>query len=321
MTPHLVFLLLGLANGAVFASLALALVITYRASGVINFATSGIALVTAYEYAYLRRGQLLDLIPGLKPTVKISGSMGFVPALVAALVFAALLGLVLYGLVFRPLRTAPPVARAVASLGILVVATGDILQRAGSSPVDVSNIFPTHAYKIGGVRVSGDRIWFALTVVVVALALAALYRFTRFGLHTRAAAETEKGAFVSGISPDRIALMNWMISAAAAGLAGILIAPIVPLSPGAYSLFIVPALAAAIVGRFQAMAIAVGVGLAIGMLQSEAAFLQSKYSWLPSSGLPEMIPLALILGVLIWRTQPLPARGEIIRVSLGRAPR
>ncbi len=49
MTPHLVFLLLGLANGAVFASLALALVVTYRSSGVINFATSGIALVTAYE--------------------------------------------------------------------------------------------------------------------------------------------------------------------------------------------------------------------------------------------------------------------------------
>ena len=308
MTQHLVFLLLGLANGAVFASLALALVVTYRASGVINFATSGIALVSAYTYAYLRRGQLLVLIPGLKPSVKLTLFESFVPALVATLLFAAVLGLILYGLVFRPLRTAPPVARAVASLGVLVVLTGDILQRVGSNPVNVTSIFPTHAYRIGGVRVSADRIWFAVTIVAVALALAAAYRFTRFGLHTRAAAETEKGAYVSGISPDRIALLNWMISAAVAGLAGILIAPIVPLSPGAYTLFIVPA-------------IAVGIGIAIGMLQSEAAFLQSKYSWLPSSGLPEMIPLALILGVLIWRTQPLPARGEIIRHSLGRAPR
>jgi len=321
VTQHLVFLLLGLANGAVFASLALALVVTYRSSGVINFATSGIALVTAYEYAYLRRGRLLVLIPGFKPVVKLTGSMGFVPAFIASLVIAALLGLLLYGLVFRPLRTAPPVARAVASLGVLVVLTADILQRVGSNPVNVNAIFPTHAYRIGGVRVTGDRIWFAATIVVVALALAAAYRFTRFGLHTRAAAETEKGAYVSGISPDRIALLNWMIGAAVAGLAGVLIAPIVPLSPGAYSLFIVPALAAAITGRFQGMAIAVGVGLLIGMLQSEAAYLQSRYSWLPSSGLPEMIPLAIILAVLIWRTQPLPARGELIRHSLGRAPR
>ncbi len=247
--------------------------------------------------------------------------MGFVPALVIALALAALLGLLLYGLVFRPLRTAPPVARAVASLGILVVLTNDILQRVGSNPVNVNAIFPTHAYRIGGVHVTGDRIWFAVTIVGLALALAAAYRFTRFGLHTRAAAETEKGAYVSGISPDRVAMFNWMIGGCVAGLAGILIAPIVPLSPGAYSLFIVPALAAAIAGRFQGMAIAVGGGLAIGMLQSEAAYLQSRYSWLPSSGLPEMIPLALILGVLIWRTHPLPARGEIIRHSLGRAPR
>ena len=59
--------------------------------------------------------------------------------------------------------------------------------------------------------------------------IAAAFRFTRFGLHTRAAAETEKGAFVSGIAPDRIAALNWMISAAVAAIAGILIAPIVPL--------------------------------------------------------------------------------------------
>ncbi len=142
-----------------------------------------------------------------------------------------------------------------ASLGVLVVLTGDILQRVGSNPVNVDNIFPTHAWHIGHVRVSEDRVWFAVTVVIVALALAAAYRFTRFGLHTRAAAETEKGAYLSGISPDRIALFNWMISAAVAGLAGVLIAPIVPLSPAAYTLFIVPALAAAIAGRFQGMCV------------------------------------------------------------------
>jgi ABC-type branched-subunit amino acid transport system ATPase component/branched-subunit amino acid ABC-type transport system permease component len=322
MTQHLIFLLLGLANGAVFASLALALVVTYRSSGVINFATGAIGLYTAYTYAFLRQGMLFEPIPGLPVTLKLgTDKLAFVPAAALSLLLTALLGLLLYVLVFRPLRTAPPVGRAVASLGIAVVLTGTILQRVGSNPVNVTGIFPSKIYKLGSVHVSGDRIYFAATVVLIALALAAAYRFTRFGLHTRAAAESEKGSYVSGISPDRVAAINWMIGAAVAGLAGILIAPIVPLVPAAYTLFIVPALAAAILGRFQGMAIAVAGGLVIGMLQSEAAYLKSTYSWLPASGLPELIPLVLILIVLVARTQSLPGRGEIIRHSLGRAPR
>jgi len=322
MTQHLTFLLLGLANGAVFASLALALVVTYRSSGVINFATGSLGLYTAYTYAFLREGRLFIPVPGFGETVGIGAhSLGFVPAAGIALLLAAMVGLVLYVLVFRPLRGAPAVGRAVASLGVAVVVTGVILQRVGSNPVNVTGIFPSRIYKIGSVHVSGDRVYFAASVVVIALALAAAYRFTRFGLHTRAAAESEKGSYVSGISPDRIAAVNWMISAAVSGLAGILIAPIVPLVPAAYTLFIVPALAAAILGRFQGMAIAVAGGLVIGMLQSEAAYLKSTYSWLPSAGVPELIPLVMILAVLISRAQSLPGRGELIRQTLGRAPR
>src|SRR6202034_112029 len=321
MTQLLIFLLLGLANGAVFASLALALVVTFRSSGVVNFATGAIALFSAYTYGFLRQGELFDPIPGLPTTVHLANSMGLVPAAALALAITVVLGLLLYGVVFRPMRSAPAVARAVAALGVTVLLTGLIQQRVGDTPVNVSSIFPSTSYKIGSVLVSADRVWFAVTVVAVALVLAAGYRLTRFGLPPRAAAETEKGAYVSGISPDRIAAVNWMISAAVAGLAGILISPLVPLVPEAYSLFIVPALAAAILGRFQGMTIAVGGGLIIGMLQSEASYLQSRYSWLPPSGIPEFIPLALILVVLIWRAPNLPARGELIRSSLGRAPR
>ena len=82
-------------------------------------------------------------------------------------------------------------------------------------------------------------------MVGLTLALTALYRWTRFGLLTRAAAETQTGAIVSGVSPERIALLNWMASAVVAGVAGILIAPISPLTPSAYTLAVVPALAAA----------------------------------------------------------------------------
>ena len=121
----------------------------------------------------------------------------------------------------------------------------------------------------------------------------------RFGLLTRAAAETQLGAIVSGVSPDRIALLNWMASAVVAGIAGILIAPISPLTPSAYALAVVPTLAAAAVGQFEYMVPAVGAGIAIGMLQSEASTLAAQHSWLPQSGSAELIPLLVIFGALL----------------------
>ncbi|MFJ8816353.1 ABC transporter permease subunit [Amycolatopsis thermoflava] len=318
---HLVFLLLGLGNGAVFGALALALVLTYRSSGVLNFGTSAIALHAAYVYAFLRQGKLLLLVPGLPVSIDIGDPLGFVPALVATLAMSALFGLVLYVLIFRPLRTAPPVAKAVAALGVSLVVSGVIAERLGTIPVAVKPIFPTELWKFGGLRMSSDRVYFALTILAVAALLGLLFRYTRFGLATRAAAETERGAFLSGISPDRVAAYNWMLSSAIAGLSGILIAPIVPLVPLAYTLFIVPALAAAILARFQLVFVAAAAGLVIGMLQSEAQYLQTHLSWLPSAGLPELVPLVLIMLVLVVRARPLPTRGALVLRTLGRAPR
>jgi ABC-type branched-subunit amino acid transport system ATPase component/branched-subunit amino acid ABC-type transport system permease component len=321
MTQHAAFLLLGLGNGAVFGALALAVVLTYRSSGVVNFASGAIALFAAYTYAYLRQGELLILIPGLPTSIKLGGDLAVWPAVLIATAIAAVLGLILYLLVFRPLRTAPAVAKAVVALGISLIITGLASQRLGTSPVDVDPIFPSDVWHVIGVKMSADRVYFAAAIVTLALVLAAVFRYTRFGMATRAAAETERGAYVSGISPDRIAAYNWMLSSAAAGLAGILIATIVPLVPVAYTLFIVPALAAAIVAGFNSVIVAVVAGIAIGALQSEAGYLQLTQHWLPSAGLPELVPLILILAVLLLRARPLPSRSAIVLRSLGRAPR
>lgn len=318
---HLVFLLLGLGNGAVFGALALAVVLTYRSSGVVNFATGAIALYTAYTYAYLREGELLILIPGLPDSIDLGGPIGMIPAILLSLLIAAALGLLLYVLVFRPLRTSPLVARAVAALGISLLIAGLVAQKLGTDPVAVDPIFPTDIWQSGDLQLSADRFYFALTILVLAVVLALVFRYTKFGLATRASAETERGAYVSGISPDRIAAYNWMLSSAVAGLAGILIAPIVPLVPVAYTLFIVPALAAAILARFDYVVVAVLAGLAVGMLQSEAQYLATQFDFLPASGLPELVPLVLILAVLLVRAKPLPSRGAIILQTLGRAPR
>ena len=117
-----------------------------------------------------------------------------------------------------------------------------------------------------------------------------------------------------------IAVANWAISASVAGLAGVLIAPLVPLTPGSYTLFIVPALAAAVVGQFFSIGPAVAAGLGIGALESVAVYLNTRYSPFPA-GASECIPLLVVLVVLVARGKALPSRGSMVQLALGRAPR
>ena len=105
-----------------------------------------------------------------------------------------------------------------------------------------------------------------------------------------------------------------------AGIAGILIAPVNPLTPVTYTLFVVPALAAAVVGRFQYLVPIVAAGLAIGMLQSEALSLVGDHSWMPQTGAAELVPLIVIMVALLVVGGGMPVRGGLIRQRLGRAP-
>jgi ABC-type branched-subunit amino acid transport system ATPase component/branched-subunit amino acid ABC-type transport system permease component len=320
MSTVILFLILGLGSGAVYAALSLGLVVTYRSSGVVNLASAAIALYIAYTYAYLRMGELVDPVPGLSPTVSLGGPLGFWPAFLISLAVAGVLGALLYALIFRPLRAAPAAAKAVASVGVMIVLQALLATQLGSSAVTVAPIFPAHTYQMLGSRVPGDRLWSAAIIIALSIALGLWFRLSRFGLATRAAAETEKGAFVTGLSPQRIALVNWALSTVIAGVGGVLVAPIVPLTPDSYSLFIVAALAAALVGNFTRIGVTVAAAFVIGMLQSEATYLQTK-SWLPSSGLTDLVPLLVILIFLVLRGQELPSRGAIIQKTLGRAPR
>src|SRR6476620_5637838 len=100
MDQHLVFLLFGLANGAIYAALALTLVVTYSSSGVINFATGGLAALGAYTYAFLRRGELLVPIPGLPKTIDLGSELTFWGAAALSVVAASLQAKLLWVLVF-----------------------------------------------------------------------------------------------------------------------------------------------------------------------------------------------------------------------------
>jgi ABC-type branched-subunit amino acid transport system ATPase component/branched-subunit amino acid ABC-type transport system permease component len=320
LNTYVEFLLLGLGNGGVFAALAMALVVTYRSSGVLNFATGAQALYAAYTYSLLRNGQLLIPIPGLGPTVSVGSNLGFWPALLITLGIQAVMGAVVYLLVFRPLRNHRPVAKAVASIGLMGVLTAVVTYQVGTQVVLVNPIFPQNHVSFLGIDISTDRLWLAGTIICLGIVLTVLFRFTRFGLATRASAESEVGALVSGLSPDRIALVNWIISFVVCGIAGILIAPLVPLQPGTYTLFIVPALAAAVVGRFHSLGWAITAGLGIGALESLSVYVNGVHPDFPA-GAGELIPLVLVLVVLAFRGQTMPSRGSLMQVTLGRAPR
>ena len=313
---YIQYLLLGLGSGAVIAALALGVLLTYRASGVVNFAHAALGMYLAYTYIGLRqRGELLIPIIGLPGSVQLFPSdvkPTWATALAMTMVMAALVGLVVYWLVFRPLRHAPAVAKVVASLGLFLYLLGITNQRIGSQGSALAKpkpILPSKVVELGGVRIPADRLWLLGLVVVATAALAIVFHFTRFGLATRAAAESETGAVLLGHSPDRLAAVNWMIASMLAGAAVILIAPISGLDPGTTSLLIVPALAAALLGGFRSFTLTTLAGLGIGMLESEILNLRSTVHWLPSLDWQAGLPLVIIVVIMAVRGERIPSRG------------
>lgn len=327
MTQTLTFLILGLGNGAILAAFGLSLAVFHRSSGVVNFATGAIGMYGAYTFNGLRaNGTLFNPIFGLPAEVTVaSGPVPTWLALLVTAVISAILGLLCYLLVFRPLRHARALAKAVASVGVLLVLEGLVSLRLGTAPVSVQALFPNDALALGSLRIPTDRLWaagFAITLLVVAVVI---YNFTRFGTVTRAVVESEKGSVIVGVSPDRIALANWGLGAGIAGLAGAVVSPLVPLTPSGFTLLVIPALAVALVGRFSSMVVIVFAGLLLGAAQSFLGF-QTTQSWYPhwlGTGAQELLPLVVVLVVLVLRGTPLPARGLLMVQDMpeARAPR
>jgi ABC-type branched-subunit amino acid transport system permease subunit len=244
-------------------------------------------------------------------------------ALIITLVYAAIVGLLIYLVIFRPLRNAPALANVVASLGLFLYLFAMADLRFGTQGAALGSprpVLPADPIDIVGVVIPADRFWLAGLVLVTAGLLWLLFRYTRFGLATRAAAESEKGAVLLGHSPVRLAALNWMIAAVLAGGAVILFAPIAGLNPSNTSLLIVPALAAALLAGFRSFWLTALGGLAIGMLQSLLLQLQSDYTWLPA-GIQLGVPFVLIIVIMAVRGETLPPRGALHTGHFPRSPR
>lgn len=255
MQTFVLFALLGLGSGAVIAAIAVGVVLGWRGSGVIDLAAGASVMVAGYVFWTLRTGFL-----GFELTAA--------PAMIVTLLFMVGYAVFVEFAAVRPLRTASPLAKLVASLGVLLLAQAVVMLVFGSSPLASPPVLTEDALSVFGIAVPADQFIFAAVVVLLAAGLACLYRFTRFGLATRAASENEGSAVLAGLSPDAISLGNSVLSNLVAGLVGVLAASIVGLSPTTLPLLIVPALAAALFARFTSFAVACAAGLLIGMGES-----------------------------------------------------
>ena len=306
-------MLLGLGGGAVIAGIAMAVVITYRGSGIINLSTGAVSMVAAYGFWALRSGHF-------------GPEFANVPALAITMAAAVLVGVLGELLVFRPLRTSSPLAKLVASLGILLVLQATMLLWFGDAPRQIPSVFPVRIVEVFGNSIPVNRFWMAGVVVLIALALGALFRWTRFGLATRAAAENEVTAMLRGLSPNQLSMANTVLASAIAGAMGIIAAPLSQADSVTLVLFIVPALAAALFAGFSSLWIATVAGFAIGIGQSLMTWV-ATLRWFPTDkgnpmpGVQALLTFVVLVIALSLRGARLPSRGELVEKRLPFAPR
>ncbi len=324
MTDYLYYLLAGTGAGAIIAAFGLGLLITHQGAGVVNFGYGAMSAWAAYVYADLRRGAYPFPFPGLPARYHFAnGDVGFRWAMLLALLTAALLGTVVYLLVFRPLFRAPALAKVVASIGLVIVFISLIERRFSESKgLRVKPILPNEPATFAkGVTLPRDGLWLTLLVVVLAAGLWAASRYTRIGLVTRAAAENEKGAVLLGYSPTFLAGASFVLSSLIGAFVAILAAPMIQLSSGIFTfLYLIPALGAALIGKFRNVWPTVVAGMAIGMVQSTFTKMQGDISWFPQYGARQGLPFLVIIIAMVVLGERLPERGSVDTWKLPAVP-
>jgi sulfate-transporting ATPase len=281
------FVVLGLGLGAIYALLALGVVVVYRGSGVVNFAQGTFALAGASVFVESR------------------DSLGWVGSLVLAMLVGVVLGAVTQNLVMRPMARAAPIARVMATLGIFLTIESLALLKYDVAVATTSQFLPVHAWHWFGVTVQSERAVLLLIGVVVTVALSLVQAKTRVGTAARAAAENELAVATLGWSPNFLATLSWMTGGALAGLAGALIVPITGLIVPNIAFLIVPALAAALLGGFASFYGTLAGALGIGIVE---ALIQRYWN---HTGATSAMPFLVIVVVLVVNGRSLPLRGHI----------
>ncbi|KAB2378914.1 branched-chain amino acid ABC transporter permease/ATP-binding protein [Actinomadura montaniterrae] len=324
MTELLTFALVGLGMGAVYAGLGLGLVVTFKATGVINFAAAAMGAWGAYTYAELRStGDLVLPVVFVPDRVHLTDRVAAAPAAAIATAAVVVLGLAIHLLVFRSLRGAPALAKVVASAGVMLAIQSLIALRFGVAERVAAPVLPRRSIAIGGIAVPEDRLWLAATAIGISVVTALWFRHSITGLAMRAAAENELFVALARFSAHRLAAVAWALSSAVVGVISVLAAPVVGLNAADNTLLIVPALACALAGRLTAVGWTVAAGLALGAVNSEITYLSGR-SWWPSwaaNGAGYALPLFGIVAMLALLGKSLPTREKLDGAGLPAVPR
>lgn len=270
------FVISGLAVGAVYAISGVGLVLLYRATGVLNFANGALGAIGA-----LLTWQLVEW--GWPAPV------GWAAALLLSIALS-----LTYGWFLAPkLAYREPVVKAVATLGIALIVLGLLNSLWPQNPRRLP--LPTDAFSLEWmqVRITGTRMLAMGVAVAATLALGAFLATTRVGLYMRALANNRDLSRMLGLRVRRVEALAWLINGALCGLGGLLLGNLVRLDASVLTFLVIPAMAAAVIGRLQSLGWTLVGGLLIGVLEALGTL---AGPWAPfRSATPFLVAVVVIL--------------------------
>lgn len=279
----------GLAAGAIYASLALALVMIYRATDLVNFAQGEMAMFSTYIAWTL-----------------VNAGLPFWGAYLITLVVSFLGGMAIERIVIRPVENAPVLAAVVVTIGLLLIFNATAGWIYTYTVQDFPSPFPDRPL-FGALMTTRDLGVIGVTLAMLAL-LSAFFRFTATGLAMRAAAQNPQSARLCGIRVGRMLAIGWGLAAAIGATAGIMVAPVLFLDPNMMGGVLIYAFAGALLGGIASPVGAVVGGLIVGVTENLVG------TYLIASQLKLTVAFALIILVLVFRPNGLFGTAIVRRV-------
>jgi branched-chain amino acid transport system permease protein len=283
----------GIREGAIYAALALAIVIIYRSTRVINFAQGEMATMTTFVALSLQNHGL---------------SFWTAFPIVLAIAFAG--GVAIERTVIRPVENAPVLTIVIVTLGLALLLNGLTFVIWGGANRQFQGPFSTRTVDVAGVPISRQDIGIvAVSFVLVAL-LGLFFRYTKLGLALRASAVNPDSSRLVGVRVGWMLALGWGIAAALGAVAGMMIAPVVFLDPNMMQTILLYAFAAAVLGGLESPIGAVVGGILLGVTIT----LLGRYVGFIGSTLKLPVALLLILILLLVRPGGLFGRVAVRRV-------
>ena len=283
----------GVRDGGVYASLALALVIIFRSTRVINFAQGEMATFTTFvAWSLMNHG------------------LSFWAAFPIVLAIAFAGGVAIERVLIRPVENAPPLTIIIVTLGLALLLNGVMNVKWGGGEKQFRGPFSTRTIDIAGVPISAQDIGIVAVSLVLVVLLALFFRYTKLGLGLRAAALNPASSRLAGVRVGWMLAFGWGLAAVLGAVGGMMIAPVVFLDPNMMQTVLLYAFAAAVLGGLDSPLGAVVGGIVLGLTID----LLGRYvSWIGST-LKLPVALALILVFLLLRPQGMFGRLAVRRV-------